>query len=118
MFIHYYPLWDFSIWYNLSFDHNKLDSILLELYQKTLVEQTKKHSDDETKQLQFVNKNKHVIINQISSINDFVDEGRYYELPVNHMDIINSFKVGFLVDPVIRVNYLQKHNSKFNDKPF
>jgi hypothetical protein len=117
MFIHYYPLWDFSIWYNLSFDHNKLDSILLELYQKTLVEQTKKHSDDETKQLQFVNKNKHVIINQISSINDFVDEGRYYELPVNHMDIINSFKVGFLVDPVIRVNYLQKHNSKFNDKP-
>lgn len=116
MFIHYYPLWDLSFWYNLSFDHNQLDAIMLELYQKTI--STKVNEiEDEDEQLKFVTKNRRVIVKQISSINDFFDEGKYYDLPVSTKDIINSYKVGFLIDPAIRMHYLHKHNNKFKDKP-
>ncbi len=70
MFIHYYPLWKLSLWYNLSFDHNQLDAMLLELYQKTISSKLNEMRNED-EQLEFVTKNRRVIVRQISSIHDF-----------------------------------------------
>jgi len=55
MFIHYYPLWKLSLWYNLSFDHNQLDAMLLELYQKTISSKLNEMRNED-EQLEFVTK--------------------------------------------------------------
>lgn len=114
MFIYYYPLWDLSFWYNLSFDHSQLDAIMLELYQKTISTKVNNISDED-EQMKFVTNNRRVIVKDITSINDFYDDGKFYDLPVSVDSIVKSYKVGFLIDPLIRIHYQQKHNSKFNN---
>jgi len=37
-------------------------------------------------------------------------------LPVSTKDIIDSYKVGFLIDPTIRVHYQHKHNDELKNK--
>ena len=72
---------------------------------------------DETEKEKYIRDRKKTIVNNIYSIHEFDDETKFYTMNINYKNIVKSYKVGFMVDPIIRVNYMfKKHQRSPNNQ--
>ena len=123
MKLEYYPEWKISFWYTNSSYHDTISNTLTDLYTEYIQEKLnilnisiETYKDSNSNNDETIRKLKKVIINDITSIEDIQDnkpnELNYIKVK---SDIMNSYKIGFLVDPVTRVNYLFQCNKKSID---
>ena len=123
MKLEYYPEWKISFWYTNSSYHDTISNTLTDLYTEYIQEKLNSlnisietYKDSKSNNDETIRKLKKVNINDITSIEDIQDNkpGELNYIKVKS-DIINSYKIGFLVDPVTRVNYLFQCNKKSLD---